>query len=94
MGMLSLLCNVLTLVHHSDFVVISSFFRVYLIRESSTVIGSYVLTMFAYGTFRNFQIQRVSSLLCWRMDCPSASSTSVVMTCYKTTYIHTYVHIL
>jgi hypothetical protein len=31
---------------------------VYLVRESTTVSGCFVLTMFAYGVFRNFQIQR------------------------------------
>ena len=63
---------------------------VFLVRESTTVSGCFVLTMYAYGTFRNFQIQKVSTAQPYHHQGTAACDHNHMSLCTCRYYVFTY----
>ena len=63
---------------------------VFLVRESTTVSGCFVLTMYAYGTFRNFQIQKVRTAQPYHHPGAAACDRNHMSLCTCQYYAFTY----
>ena len=63
---------------------------VFLVRESTTVSGCFVLTMYAYGTFRNFQIQKVRTAQPYHHQGTAACDHNHMSLCTCPYYVFTY----
>ena len=63
---------------------------VFLVRESTTVSGCFVLTMYAYGTFRNFQIQKVHTAQPYHHQGTAACDHNHMSLCTCRYYVFTY----